>query len=105
MSGKVKYKIKNLSDRSIVLVGHKNTMTIPGRKECPEQVYELSEAAAKRIIPRLRRYHNLQITKVEAAVQAAETQKTAPKAEKATAQTQTKTAEKVTEKTVAKESK
>ncbi len=103
MSDKVKYKIKNLSDKSIVLVGHKDTMTIPGRKECSETVFELSEAAAKRIIPRLRRYHNLQITKVEEpVVQAAETQKAAPKTEKTT---QAKTAEKVTEKTVVKESK
>ena len=60
----VKYKIRNLSDRPIAFCGLR-PLHIPGRNECPEKVYEFSDALAKKYLPRLRRYHALQITQVK----------------------------------------
>ena len=108
----VKYKIRNLSDRPIVFCGLR-PLHIPARSECPEKVYEFSDAQVKTLLPRLRRYHSLQISQVKdeepaAAENTATAAKSAAtaKTEKATTTTPQTTA-KATEKTAAtaKESK
>lgn len=109
----VKYKIRNLSDRPIVFCGLR-PLHIPARSECPEKVYEFSDAQVQTLLPRLRRYHSLQITQVKdeepaAAANtatAAKSTATTAKTEKQTTATTPQTTAKATEKTAtAKESK
>lgn len=71
-TNKVTYKIKNLSDAPISFVGL-HTLTIPGASEAE---YSLSEAAWKKLLPRIRAKKTLVVTKVTGAADTAATTST-----------------------------
>ena len=92
---KVTYTIKNLSDAPISFVGL-HTLTIPGASEAE---YTLSEAAWKKLLPRIRAKKTLVVTKAgaeEATAAAAATTATTTTAKTTKSTTSTKTSTKST---------